>query len=557
MSTVLDERPLARAPLQGWQPWVAVLLGLALLYVPTYLDLSRGLWREDAYAHGPIVVGVFAWLLWRRREVLLDASLAPAPIAGGALLFLGLLLYLLGRTQGIALFEVSSHLPVIAGAVLMLRGAGALRRLAFPFVFLLFLVPLPGFVLDVVTTPLKSLVSASVEWLLALLAYPVERSGVVLRVGDHEMLVADACSGLNSLYSLFALGLLYTHLTKPGTDPGRTRDGPGTGLGRTALLRGALLIMAIVPIAVAANILRVLALVLVTYHFGEEAAQGALHDFAGMMVFIAAFALLIAFDGLLRRILPAAPVDRTAPAATHPAAERTPADSPAPARRAPILALAIAAMLAMGATAAAAPALKPQPAAGADFDLEQAIPARFGDWQIDPNMVPLAPTPDVQANLDRLYRQVLSRTYVNSSGEQMMLTIAHGGDQSDALKAHRQEACYAAQGFEIRALAHGSLSTAGRTIPVTRMLAVRGERVEPVTYWFTMGDRVVLGRLERLQVQLRHGLSGRIPDGLLVRVSSLSTDAPGALASQQSFIAAITAAMPAHHRARLLGEATP
>jgi hypothetical protein len=88
---------------------------------------------------------------------------------------------------------------------------------------------------------------------------------------------------------------------------------------------------------------------------------------------------------------------------------------------------------------------------------------------------------------------------------------ATAGDQSDALKAHRQEVCYAAQGFEIRALEHGALSTAGRTIPVTRMLAVQGERSEPVTYWFTMGDRVVLGRAERLRVQLENGFARRIP----------------------------------------------
>src|SRR5260370_41512085 len=105
-----------------------------------------------------------------------------------------------------------------------------------------------------------------------------------------------------------------------------------------------------------------------------------------------------------------------------------------------------------------------------------------------------------------------------------MVTMGDGGDQSDALKAQRQEVCYAAQGFRIDAVGDGTLGAAGRTIPVTRMLAVRGERSEPVTYWFTMGDRVVLGRFERLRVQLSSGLAGRIPDGMLVRISSLSAD---------------------------------
>ncbi len=505
-------------------------MGLALLYIPTYVDLSKGLWRDDAYAHGPIILAVFAWLLWRRREVLLDEGLAPAPLAGGAMLAFGLAMYLLGRTQGLALFEVSSHLPVIVGAVLLVRGFEGVRRLAFPLAFLLFLVPLPGFVLEAITSPLKQFVSASVATLLHALGYGVERSGVVLEVGGRELLVADACSGLNSLYSLFAVGLLYTHL-----------------VGRRSLARTVLVVAGIIPIAIAANILRVLALVLVTVHLGEEAAQGFLHDFAGFLVFASAFLMLVGYDRLVQRFTEnrgQAPIS---------------ADSSAPAEIGVcprFSGFALVAGLAMALTAAAAPALKPVAMPGPMVDLQSVIPTSFAGWRVDPDDLPVAPSPDVEANLARLYGQIVSRTYVNASGERMMLTVAHGGDQSDALKAHRQEVCYRAQGFEIRALARGDYSTAGRTIPVTRMLAVRGERSEPVTYWFTMGDRVVLGRLERLKVQLANGLAGRIPDGMLVRVSSLSTDPPAAFAAQESFMSAIVAAIPASESARFIGAAS-
>ena len=200
---------------------------------------------------------------------------------------------------------------------------------------------------------------------------------------------------------------------------------------------------------------------------------------------------------------------------------------------------------AMLAAAGAAIALKPaQPAAGGP-DLEQVIPRSFGGWRIDPLMVPVAPAPDVQANLARLYSQVVSRTYVGGGGERVMLTLAYGGDQSDALKAHRQEVCYAAQGFEIRGVRHEALRLRGREIPVTRLLAQRGARSEPVTYWFTMGDRVVLGRLERLLVQLSFGLSGRIPDGMLVRVSSLSPDPAQAFGRHAQFVDELLAGMRA------------
>lgn len=211
--------------------------------------------------------------------------------------------------------------------------------------------------------------------------------------------------------------------------------------------------------------------------------------------------------------------------------------------------------VAMLAAAAAALALKPAGAqhAAADFDLGQAIPSAFDDWVIDPSIVPIVPAPDVQAKLDRIYNQIVSRTYVNSRGERVMLTVAYGGDQSDALKAHRQEVCYAAQGFEIRNVLHVNLRFQEKTIPVTRMLAVRGTRSEPVTYWFTMGDRVVLGRLERLMVQLRYGLSGRIPDGMLVRVSSISTDPTRAYTGHEEFISALLGEMREGGVRRLLG----
>lgn len=201
----------------------------------------------------------------------------------------------------------------------------------------------------------------------------------------------------------------------------------------------------------------------------------------------------------------------------------------------------------------AAPALKPVRAEGAAPDLQSLVPASFGDWSIDPAVVPVAPSAEVKAKLDRIYGATLSRTYVNSEGERMMLVVAYGGDQSDALKAHRQEVCYTAQGFSVSGIEQARLQAAGREIPVTRMHAVLGDRSEPVTYWFTMGDRVVRGRLERLEVQLASGLRGVVPDGMLVRVSSLSTDPAAAYARQQRFVAQLLEAVPADSAARLAG----
>jgi exosortase B len=282
MSALLQQRLLLGREAESFLRWLPVALGLAVMYVPTYVDLARGLWQQEAYAHGPIVLAVAAWLAWRQRAAL--AGEGGAPLAGGVALALGLALYIVGRSQSVALFEVGSHIPVFAGTVLLLGGWPALRRLWFALFFLLFLVPLPGFVIVSMTGPLKSLVAQAVESMLYALGYPIARSGVVLSIGQYQLLIADACAGLNSIFSLAALGFLYLYLTAAGS-----------------LARSALLLASIVPIAVAANLLRVLALVLITFHFGDAAGQSFFHGSAGMALFAAALLLLLGFDVLLRQ----------------------------------------------------------------------------------------------------------------------------------------------------------------------------------------------------------------------------------------------------------------
>jgi EpsI family protein len=526
--------PIPRA---AWQRF-ALLAGVLALYVPTFFDLARGAWGEDEYAHGPLILAVSVALAWRERARLRELAGSGDAAWGSVLVVVGLLFWLLGRTQALMPIEAGSLVPLAAGAVLLAWGREGLRRLAFPLLFLAFYVPLPGFLLEFATAPLKEMVSAAVAWLLGVAGYAVERSGVVLAVEGREMLVADACSGLNSIVSLFALALLYAYLRQ------------------ASRARTALLVAAIVPIAVAANILRVLALVLVTVHYGPVAAEGVLHDVLGLSVFVVALLLLIALDRLGRKPRQHSP--ELAPTrSSRPAcyAGKTGKTSGGESGGVKVGVVPLVAAIAMVGAAIAAPVLKPTPDPAAAFDLEAAVPAVFGGWRIDPTVMPVMPAPDVQANLTRLYNQVVARTYVNASGQRMMLTVAHGGDQSDALKAHRQEVCYRAQGFQVRGVQHGTLAAGERSIDVTRFLAVRGERIEPVTYWFTMGDRVVLGRFERLRVQLAHGLRGRVPDGLLVRVSSIDDNAVRAHAEQATFVAALAGAVPQTHVARLVGAA--
>lgn len=263
--------------------WLFVAIGLLALYAPTFYDLANSLWQEDEQGHGPLILAVIGWLFWEQRRVLLAPPVRTAPATGFAMLVFGLLLYAVGRSQEITMLEVGSLAPVLAGTLLVTRGWSAVGSLWFALLFIIFLVPLPGMLIDAITLPLKQAVSDVVERLLYAGGYPIARNGVVLMIGQYQLLVADACSGLNSMFSLSALGVLYLYLVRC-----------------KSWLHNALLIAAILPIAFLANIVRVVVLVLVTYYLGDEAGQGFLHEFSGMVLFVIALMGLFGFDALLR-----------------------------------------------------------------------------------------------------------------------------------------------------------------------------------------------------------------------------------------------------------------
>lgn len=281
--------PTAPLPAAGWRehlPWLTLALGWAAMYGPTYWDLAQTVWQSDEQFHGVIILAIVIWLLLDRRGALLQAERAPWPRTGWVLFMLGLLIYILGRSQKILLFEVGSQMPVLAGALLILHGGNALRLLWFAVLYMIFMMPLPGVLVDAMTGPLKQWVSVIAENLLYATGYPIARSGVMLSIGPYQLLVADACSGLHSMFSLSALGLLYMYLT-----------------GRQSWLHNGLMLASILPIAFAANIVRVVILVLITYHLGDEAGQGFLHGMAGMVLIVTALLFLFALDSVLSRLI--------------------------------------------------------------------------------------------------------------------------------------------------------------------------------------------------------------------------------------------------------------
>lgn len=296
MANVADQRPAHGQPLRqsllpsgfDWLVFTALAASLAVLYGPAYLDLARTIWATDEQGHGPIILVVSIWLLYVKRHELADAPVRPLPLLGWPVLVFAFVLFALGRSQDIIMFEIASQIFALISLLLIFKGVPALKLAWFPLFFMVFMVPLPEALVAAITAPLKSAVSAVASSLLYQLGYPVGRSGVIMTVGPYQLLVADACAGLNSMFTLEALGMLYMNLMRY-TNP----------------TRNIVLALLLVPTAFFANIVRVMILVLVTYHFGDEAGQGFVHGFAGMVLFMVALGLMLVLDKLLGLFLPA------------------------------------------------------------------------------------------------------------------------------------------------------------------------------------------------------------------------------------------------------------
>jgi len=264
-----------------------ILAGLLLAYWPTYDVLQASVWTVVGQGHGPVMLSLTLWLIWQRWPAFQKLPDRADWAKAAPVLLLGLLAYAIGRSQDVLVLDVGSQILVLSALCLAYRGTAGLKLMWFPLFFMIFLVPLPGSMVDVVTGPLKSAVSHVAEAVMYAAGYPIGRSGVTLTIGSYQLLVADACAGLNSIFSLEAIGVFYMSV-----------------VGHTNRFRNILLAILILPISFVSNVTRVIVLVLVTYYFGDEAGQGFVHGFAGILLFMVATALTISTDTLLGLFIP-------------------------------------------------------------------------------------------------------------------------------------------------------------------------------------------------------------------------------------------------------------
>ena len=248
---------------------LALLVGvLVAIMVPTGIALALGPWQTEQEGHGPLIVAILIWLCWMKRGELMSAKFKPAYGAGWLALLIGLLFLFVGRSLEILWLDTLSCMPLLCGIVLITGGWAVFRILAFPIGILFFAVPPPAWLLDAVTLPLKLAISDIVTRLLYGFGLPIGQNGVVIMIGPYQLLVKDACAGMNSIFALSAIGLIYLYLMR-----------------YTSKLRNLLLFAAILPITILANFIRVVSLVLVAFYLGSDKLEGSLHDVSGIALF--------------------------------------------------------------------------------------------------------------------------------------------------------------------------------------------------------------------------------------------------------------------------------
>ena len=266
-------------------PLICLLLGAVILAVPTLLFVAQESWSTEQGAHGPIVMSTGAWLFWRLWP---DArAVARRPSLGRVwiLLAVALPLYLFARVTQVVELEGYLMYATLIIALYSIVGAEALKRLWFPLLYLAFMFPPPESLVAAATTPMKLELSRAAVALLDAFGYPIGSRGVMIYIGQYELLVAAACSGLNSIISLSAISLFYIYVRH-----------------QADWRYAALLALLVVPVALAANFVRVVVLILLTYHAGEAAAQGFLHNSAGIVLFAVALLFIFALDEALQRL---------------------------------------------------------------------------------------------------------------------------------------------------------------------------------------------------------------------------------------------------------------
>lgn len=532
------------AVLTWWPAGLIVLVWLAL-FGPAYIDFADYAWKQPENGHTPFLAAIIlaGFFLGLQRLAGADGEAAPGPAspaarAGGlGVLAMALIILPIAQRAGVDLV-LSGLQPVIASAlVLAIWGVRGIRMFWFPLLLSLYLIIWPGWLLDALTLPLKMWLSRTAADLLYLAGLPVSHAGAIIHAGPYQLLVAQACAGLNALIALTAVGAVYLKIVN-----------------RQSLAANLAVIACLVPIAVIANAVRIILLILITLYLGYDAGQGFLHETAGLITFTVALGLVFMIDTL------AALIFRT-PAHLSLAGEGRSEHKPGgaghrlvPAAGKPFFILALALMalsagvsLVLEQTRHGAGAAAIAGTSDSAPDIAAMMPEAFGVWARVPSAaIVLPPENDLKPG-----EAVSYLAYRDDLGRIVSVVIAYGPPLSDNVRVHRPETCYIAHGFTVEGRSVAPLAIDGRAIPSVNLNTRRGNLTEAVTYWLRDGDGFTTTPAEGQWRNLLTHRNGR--DSALVRVSSRHGINPD-YALHRDFLIAFTASLPEDARLLLIGK---
>lgn len=450
--------------------WVLLIVALA----PTLLRVARS-WSTPNAEHGPLIVAASVWLAWGSRDVLRNTASVPRPWVGGAALALVLWVGDAAGLEPHVTIAGPAALLAVAAHVVARHGVGALRVVWFPLAFGLFALPAPAPTLFALSVRLKLLATHLSEVVLDGLGIAVVRVGTTLHVSGATIVVDDGCSGLRGVVAIVAFGAFLAYVS-------------------TERRRGVAALVAAIPAAIAANVLRIVVIILLVARGHAAVLEGAFHEATGLAVYAIALGAVLAINGRIRR------------REDEPRAAQEPAASASPAAPLPLLPRACLLVL-----VALFAALSVVPLPGAPSARANRLPERLADFSGEPILLP----PIV---FEVVGEDVAARRYViDDPARPVDVVVIHSVD--DPWRAyHPPDSCFLIGGWEVAE--HGERVLPGGA-SARRRLFRRGQEAELVYYWVRVGARPAPDE-RSLRVELfRSRLLGQWQTGAtLVRLST-------------------------------------
>jgi EpsI family protein len=477
---------------------ILVMPFLFYLYGQLFYTLINEYWSRNDQAYGSILLLLSLFLLYK-KFLSENETFSLSWIVPSVLGFMSLFFLVVGKAYGIIQIYYISF-PLLVCSFLAIKNQYFIYKYWFCLLLMCLSLPLPLSITDIISHPMKLAVSVVSEIVLSILDYPIARNGVIIQVGNYNILVADACSGLKSFFTLEVFGIAYLTIVKSDS-----------------LFRNITLGVLIFPISFFCNTLRVIILILLTYHFGESVGQGFLHQFSGLILFILALLMTLFFDSILNKI----------------DGKNKKIDSSSQSTLSVVLAkfntielrylkaYSVFIIIGVIVSSLADEHLKPSVVMNYAIKILDAIPERVEEYNLSHDNVKYVDIYTQDSERSFYYDKVLNRNYVSSNNVKS-LTVAYSNKQVQDVKVHRQEVCYHAQGFNIASeIIKDEIEIFNKNISVYSFLVEKDQNLDVISYYIRIGDSFFLdAKNTRLYILKEAVLNKSIPDGLLVRVST-------------------------------------